>query len=60
LGKNTTIYKLMNYARSRWLGIPSASPKFFQLVYRSPGTTFMIGNRHCIILVCVYKVNYPT
>ena len=60
LGKNTTIYKLMNYARSRWLGMPSASPKFFQLVYMSPGTTFMIGNRRCIILVCVYKVNYPT
>ncbi|MCD6529844.1 hypothetical protein J7L06_06115 [Candidatus Bathyarchaeota archaeon] len=60
LGKNTTIYKLMNYARARWLGMPSTPPEFFQLVYTSPGTTFMIGNRHCVILVCIYKVNYPT
>ena len=60
LGKNTTIYKLMNYARGTKLGMAGNPPQFFKLVYTSPGTVFPLGRRNCYVLVCVYEVNYPT
>jgi len=65
IGQNSTIYKLMNYARERWLEVNQEKPKSQVLQYfeeefiagldRSAGDSY--GG--VIPLVCLYKINYP-
>ena len=64
-GQNSTIYKLMNYARERWLEVNKERPKsqvlqyfeeeYIAGLYRSEGEAY----NGVIPLVCLYKINYP-
>lgn len=64
-GQNSTIYKLMNYARERWLEVNTERPKsqvlqyfeeeYIAGLYRSEGEAY----NGIIPLVCLYKINYP-
>ena len=65
IGQNSTIYKLMNYAKERWLevnqgGSTSQVLQYFEEEFiaglnRSAGDSY--GG--IIPLVCLYKINYP-
>ncbi len=64
-GQNSTIFKLMNYARERWLEVNKNQPRSQVLQFFEE--EFIAGlNRSAedsyggiIPLVCLYKINYP-
>ncbi|NWF87195.1 glycosyltransferase family 39 protein [Candidatus Bathyarchaeota archaeon] len=67
-GQNTTIYKLMVYARNRWIethkgGSPPQEPEYFKEAFIAglslkPEEAGKYGN--IIPLVALYKIQYPT
>jgi len=74
LGKNTTIYKLMNYGRERWLedqksgGTPTTVLEHFSEAYFAGGALSstdaiskypLATDRGLVPLILVYKIDYP-
>jgi hypothetical protein len=64
-GQNSTIFKLMNYARERWLEVNKNQPRsqvlqFFEEEFIAGLNKSAEDSYGGIIpLVCLYKVNYP-
>ncbi|MBS7635840.1 hypothetical protein KEJ37_00605 [Candidatus Bathyarchaeota archaeon] len=62
-GQNSTIYKLMNYARERWIQVNKQGPApTTQLIYfieeRIEGLNNKSGYNGIVPLVCLYKINW--